>query len=982
MRPAALPATLSGRAGERARLLDVVRAGLEGSPRAVLVHGEAGIGKTTLVRSVCEEIRGEGAQALWGQSLRFGAVEAMYHPLVLALEGWLGEADDAERASVIEAVPGAALILPSLGASPTQGHSMLMMVVDALLSRVIARGPTVLVVDDVQWADPATWDALSYLVAGFGHQRLALLTTHRDEATFNEHFQHWLGNLRRLPGTEELVLTRLDEDATTDQITELLGRPPAPRLVDQVYERSRGNPYFSELLVRRGDLDSSELPDDLPDELSHALLDAWRCMSAPAREITRILAIAGRPTHLRTLAAIAAELGVSQTGSVREAVDAGVIVLDGDGAWFRHPLLAGVLAETYLPGEATPAHVAWAAHLESVSTEGVDELRRLGDIASHREIAGEVAVAFGVLLQGADLAEQLGARREAAEWLARAADLWNVGADPSDSGGRARLLERAGHAWERVGRSYDGYRLYCSARELVSPERDPLWASRLTVLVAKGAFDCGEIRDPPFAEMERAVELSRVEPDSREHANALAAYADVLHWAQRIDEARRVVDEAIAAAERSGSAVAVSWAYGTRAELWWETDLHQAEVDAIVCWEQAHISGDPFAIGDAHSMRYGLSSASGDLRRAHEHARDMYAVWVPYGLTVVASVALAQVLLAMGELAEAEGILRAGLAATASRNKEAAIRLLAGVLAARRGENEASRGHVTRAREVRPYLEERPECEAGEPMAEMLLAENDAAGAFEFIERVLPWNRADPHVLDGLVMLGARAAADLVRQASDDRDQVAVQAHREALTRLIKTRAALPGIAFEPSGTDDTVQPARAALFAAESGRAEAVEDQVGLWREAVSACAEAGLGWEQQVSSWRLASALVESGSSGTEAAALLRGIHDYAVQQRAAPLQTRVEELAASARISLTSPRIPTAAAVPAAFTGLTGRETEVLTHLVANRTNAEIAEALFISEKTVSVHVSNLLRKTETGSRREVAALARRVGWGHDG
>jgi DNA-binding CsgD family transcriptional regulator len=267
-------------------------------------------------------------------------------------------------------------------------------------------------------------------------------------------------------------------------------------------------------------------------------------------------------------------------------------------------------------------------------------------------------------------------------------------------------------------------------------------------------------------------------------------------------------------------------------------------------------------------------------------------------------------------------------------------------------------------------------------MAEMLLAENDAAGAFEFIERVLPWNRADPHVLDGLVMLGARAAADLVRQASDDRDQVAVQAHREALTRLIKTRAALPGIAFEPSGTDDTVQPARAALFAAESGRAEAVEDQVGLWREAVSACAEAGLGWEQQVSSWRLASALVESGSSGTEAAALLRGIHDYAVQQRAAPLQTRVEELAASARISLTSPRIPTAAAVPAAFTGLTGRETEVLTHLVANRTNAEIAEALFISEKTVSVHVSNLLRKTGTASRREVAALARRVGWGHDG
>ena len=157
------------------------------------------------------------------------------------------------------------------------------------------------------------------------------------------------------------------------------------------------------------------------------------------------------------------------------------------------------------------------------------------------------------------------------------------------------------------------------------------------------------------------------------------------------------------------------------------------------------------------------------------------------------------------------------------------------------------------------------------------------------------------------------------------------------------------------------------------------VDDQIGPWREAVAACAQAGLGWEQQVSSWRLAFALIESGASRTEAAEILRGVHEYAVRQGAAPLQGRVEELAASARISLTSPRVPSAATVPAAFSGLTAREAEVLAHLVANRTNAEIAGALFISEKTVSVHVSNLLRKTATASRREVAALARRVGWG---
>ena len=380
---------LSGRADERATLLDAVRLGLEGSPRAVLVHGEAGIGKTTLVRSVCEQAKNDGAQVMWGQSLRFGAVEAMYHPLVLALEGWLSEADDAGRASVVDAVPGAALILPSLGASPTPGGSMLMMVVDALLSRVIAQAPTVLVVDDVQWADPATWDALSYLVAGFGHQRLALLTTHRDETVVSEHFQHWLGNVRRLPGTEEMVLTRLDQDATTDQITELLGRPPPLQLVEQVYQRSRGNPYFSELLVRRGDLDSAELPDDLPDELSQALLDAWRSMSSPAREIARILAIAGRPTEPRTLAGVAAELGVPQAGSVREAVDAGVLVLvavtvSGSGTrcwprcWPRPTCPArrhrstrpGPLTWSRSPPRVSTSCAAWATSRRTTSSAG------------------------------------------------------------------------------------------------------------------------------------------------------------------------------------------------------------------------------------------------------------------------------------------------------------------------------------------------------------------------------------------------------------------------------------------------------------------------------------------------------------------------------------------------------------------------------------------------------------------------------------
>ena len=176
-----------------------------------------------------------------------------------------------------------------------------------------------------------------------------------------------------------------------DQIAELLGRPPPPRLVEQVYRKVAGQPVLQRAAgtPRRPRLRRA------------ARGPARRAQpGAAGRLAEHVSPGAGDRPHpghrrpprpnLRTLAAVAAELGVSEAGSVREAVDAGVVVLGGgEGVWFRHPLLAAVLAESYLPGEAAPVHAAWAAHLESFSAEGVDELRRLGDLASHHEQAGD-----------------------------------------------------------------------------------------------------------------------------------------------------------------------------------------------------------------------------------------------------------------------------------------------------------------------------------------------------------------------------------------------------------------------------------------------------------------------------------------------------------------------------------------------------------------------------------------------------------------
>ena len=264
-----------------------------------------------------------------------------------------------------------------------------------------------------------------------------------------------------------------------------------------------------------------------------------------------------------------------------------------------------------------------------------------------------------------------------------------------------------------MGRAQESYRLLRAARDLVSPERDPLWASMLTRWVAATAFGLGETSGVTEA-VRRAVELSSVDPDSGEHAEALAHLSYSVWWDGRTEEARLLVEDAVAAAHRSGSASAIARAHGIRAHLQlMDTNLEQADLDCQVCWEHAQASGDPEDISTAYQHRLALAWTRGDLRRLLEHARDCYAWSAGLGQTVYPATWLAFVLLAVGDLSEAEGLVRAGLAASGNPIDDVNIRLHAATLAVRRGANDAARDHLLRARELFPDLEEQPEGMAG-----------------------------------------------------------------------------------------------------------------------------------------------------------------------------------------------------------------------------------------------------------------------------
>ncbi|HET6295304.1 MAG TPA: AAA family ATPase [Kribbella sp.] len=978
-----------GRIVERGILGAAIRGAVEGRPGAVFVHGEAGVGKTRLVRTVCDEAALRGVAIVWGRCVRFGAVDAPYGPLIGALEGWVESAEPAELSDVLELVPAAGALLPSLGNHTSARAVRLLPVVDGLVMAIASHRPTVLVVDDVQWADMASRDALAYLVAGFRSQRLTVFTTYRDEELGEGDPMHsWLADLRRLPSVTDIRLDRLTRDQTERQLAMLLGGDPHHQLVDDVARRSGGNPYLSELLVHGVTLADAELPAELPEELTGALLAAWHRLSAPTREVMRVLAVAGRPVPVDDLREVTGARAIGPerlSASLAEAAKAGIFVAqDPDLCWFRHPLLAEVLSASYVPGEAGPVHTAWAKTLEARSAAGLDEVRRVGDLAQHYEGAQDLEACLDASLRAADLARQITAPREEAAHLRRAARLWPEvhRGDADVLSNEVDLLERAARANELVGDGEASFAAWSRALALIDERAEPLRASRILLRWSESAWTTGRLKTEPIAEAQHAVELCRVFPESQQYAEALAFLSQSQAWSNALDAARENAEEAVLAAHRSGSCEALSAAYQARGFAYQRDE--RSEFDTTESMRFARLSGDPEQISWSCVARMNFLLERGRVAECIEVAAAGFNEALDAGASSPAAAlggAVAGGLLMFGRLSDSADVIRTGLSLACLPNARAHVRLQAARLAVRQGHLETASMHLQRTQELIPAYAERPGMEAPPVVAEYLLARGRPEEALAMLSRTLTAQFADPQIADEMLMWGARAAADLAVSARDSRDSALGKKAQTALDELVALREPLLPSPFAVTVPDDPIQPAMKALYVAERARLKAGKPTSAAWENAVHMCAAAGMRWEEAVSSWRWAQALLEEGARRTAIAMPLRSAHRFAVEVGAIPLQSQTEALATlCGKIPLEEPAAPSHDQAPLPFRSLTKREQEVLTSLIAGRTYAEIAGALFISEKTVSAHVSNLLRKTGTSSRGEVSALALRLGVHH--
>ncbi|NYG08101.1 hypothetical protein BJ986_002588 [Phycicoccus badiiscoriae] len=274
MAPADTPSgdVFVGRSGELDELDAALASARAGHGRTVLVLGDAGVGKTRLGQRAC--VLARDFLVLSGASLPLSSLSIPLLPLRTAV----GVLPPEQRP----------VLLRAAGAEAAEAF-------DSWLGERCADGPVALVVDDLQWSDPATLDVLMWVTAGLTTRRLALIVTvRRGEAGPGHPLHRWLADVRRLPGFVELPLGPLDLEDTRAQLTAVLGEVPHDTLVREVYGRTGGNSYLNRLLVQGLSPTQTTLGAGLPEDLSSAVLRAWHHLAAPARELSRVLAGAGR----------------------------------------------------------------------------------------------------------------------------------------------------------------------------------------------------------------------------------------------------------------------------------------------------------------------------------------------------------------------------------------------------------------------------------------------------------------------------------------------------------------------------------------------------------------------------------------------------------------------------------------------------------------------------------------------------------------
>jgi DNA-binding CsgD family transcriptional regulator len=981
-----------GRRAEIASLTALFEHAADGEPGFAIVAGEAGVGKTRLVTELARQASDSGFTVLAGHCVELGAEGLPLAPLIDALRTLARTTARTELADVLgPARRGLGRLLPELdpggAAEPAADGvqvSQLLELVLGLLGRLSARRPLLLVLEDLHWSDQSTRELVAFLIRSLRGVRVVLLATYRSDELNRRHpLRPLIASWDRLRTVQHVELRRFEPGEVAAQLGAILGTEPAAGLVDLVFDRSGGNAYLVEELAGlvRGGGD----PADLPPSLADVLLSRVDALSPQAQRLLRTAAVAGRSVPDKLLAEVAGVADAEFYAGLREAVESHLLVVDHTGRSyaFRHALTRDAVYEDMLPGERGGLHAAYGEALTRDPDLAGTEVDSAGAavpaaLAHHWYAALDLPRALPASIAAARHALITFAPAEAQRHLERALEIWPRVPDAEERTGldQAEVASLAGEAAYQAGAIDRSLSLFDQALAGLPAEGDAVRRALVLDRRARTLRDTG--REPEaIAALEEALALLPADQVTRAHAVVLSSLAMSVWRANDMDATMSLAARAVQAAREVGAV--------------------QQEADSSITLGSArgYLSADDAGLDD---LRAGLALATDigahvtalrayvnisdvlELLGRHQEAADaaregmVLAGRVGLARSLGAFLAgnLAESLLRLGRWTEAEQLATQAVNAMPEGVFAATVLLLRAELAAMTGRYQDADTDVRAARRA---LGQTRDEQYGLTLlyADALIALG--RGDLDAARRLTAEGLTDfGGAMSGryvwpVLWLASRTEADGATRARDRREEIPV-----GTAARYQELASLAAGLTAPNAASRGYR----ALVTAELVRATG-EVGVTAWQAAAEAWQTAAEPYPLAYAWLRLAEVLAAAGDRQA-AGHSVRQAHAVASRVGAAPIAAEAAALARRTRLSLDDPADDAAAPAaedPLARFGLTEREREILLLLAAGRSNPQIAGALFISPKTASVHVSNILAKLGVDSRVEAAAVAHRLG-----
>jgi len=941
-----------------------------GAGRTLIVEGEAGVGKTRLVERFTELARDDGGQVLEGACLPF--LQTVPYAPVLGIVACLSGLGDWLHSGTA----GGA------GSDPIARTWFFQRVTDALGS-LVESAPVTVVVEDLHWADEATLDLLLFVAGQVRSMPVLLVGTRRsDEPDRSSRLPGLLAELMRAGRAARLRLSPLDRTQTAELVGGLLGGSPPPEVLLPVLARAEGNPFFAEELVLAAGGDA------LPETVQELVLARVGELSPSAQRVLRFAAVAGRRVSHSLLAWAAGVPAEELNTAVRESVAHHLLVTDADGYAFRHALTQECLYHQLLTGERQALHelvaASLTAHPEAAVAAGASAA---AELAFHWHAAGRAPEAFHTSLVAARAAEQAHAPAEAYLHYRQALDLWDRVPDVERLAGASRedVLLPAAEAASHAGHDRAAQTLARTLLTRCHPDRDADHYVRGLLALRTYLWRAGDVD----AASEVALELARRIPagPGRLRTSVLVHLASHYHLTGMHLQATRCAEQALADAHTLDAPELVADALCSlgiaRAMLGCDDGVALISQSLQLSRQLGHGFGIAaglicMGVGLARSRRFDeavtvAESGVSELRRLGLH-RSV----VPF---LVGN--LIDMLIACGRWDQAEQVCESDLDDDLEPFPTAGLQLPRALLLLRRGRYEEA---VELLDAIWEALGRPQDALVGAQLAitsaELGLWRGDWPGARAAVERGRTLTRDTDQVAWLLVVcgLGARLEADAVDAARLAAVPVDLAAALAAAAEHVAVAEAFLSRIEHTTGCQSATLRLLLDLVRAEHAR---LTHPTSAERWAAIAGAAGPEPYLVAYARWREAEALLAGRASPARAATALRTAHEIATGLGATPLLDRIADLARRARLRLDVPPAEQAAPAvlaPAARLGLTEREAEVLRLIGRGLSNAEIATTLYISPKTASVHVSNILRKLDVSSRVQAAGIAHSTGLLH--